>query len=95
MEVLKRNCGDNISDNLFDCVDCSFNLSKTFIRKGGVDNIIFHQITFGIVIIHSHKDNIYYHATSGIYLHNPLKIFNKLISHMGWHMLDSQKLYTT
>ena len=76
MKVLERHSGDNKSINIFDCAYDYFNLSNILFRGGCVNNIILHQIIYGIVKLNFHEDSLYYHATSGIDFHNP---FNYLL----------------
>ena len=64
-------------------------------RGGVVNNDIFCQLIYILAKIHIHVESLYCHAISAIYFHNHLKVFTQLISHMGRHAFNGQKLYTT
>ena len=89
MEVLERNDGEDALDPIFEYADASFNFINMFFSGGGFHNGIVHHLIYSIVKIHVHEDSLYYHATSGIDLHNPFKRFTQLINRMDWHVLNS------
>ena len=74
MEVLEQHSREDALITLFDCADGSLILRNLFFGGRGVHNEIFLHLIHSIVELHVHDNSLYYHATSGIYVHNLFKV---------------------
>ena len=70
-----------------------FNIRNMFLSNGGVDNNIIHNLTYVLVKLHTQEESLYYHATFGIYFHNPCQRFTQLLICKFLHVFKSHKLY--